>query len=59
MSYKLKSLVYFSCLVVAIFAYLQVDNENVLEENNNTVELQNIEENTNSNDLIVQLSEEE
>ncbi|AIM59571.1 hypothetical protein IZU89_03525 [Cellulophaga lytica] len=59
MSYKLKSLVYFSCLVVAIFAYVQVDNENVLEENNNTVELQNIEENTNSNDLIVQLSEEE
>ncbi|MDO6491947.1 MAG: hypothetical protein ABJD66_12675 [Cellulophaga sp.] len=59
MSYKLKSLVYFSCLVVAIFAYVQVDNENVLEENNNTVELQNIEENTNSNDLIVQLTEEE
>lgn len=59
MSYKLKSLVYFSCLVVAIFAYVEVDNENVLEENNNTVELQNIEENTNSNDLIVQLSEEE
>lgn len=59
MSYKLKSLVYFSCLVVAIFAYVQFDNENVLEENNNTVELQNIEDKTNSNDLIVQLTEEE
>lgn len=59
MSYKLKSLVYFSCLVVAIFAYVQFDNENALEENNNTVELQNIEDNTNSNDLIVQLTEEE
>lgn len=59
MSYKLKSLIYFSCLVVAIFAYVQVDNENVLEENNSTVKLQQIEENTDSSNLIVQLSEED
>ncbi|WBU90071.1 hypothetical protein [Cellulophaga omnivescoria] len=59
MSYKLKSLAYFSCLVVAIFAYVQVDNENVLEENKSTVELHEMEDNTNSNNLIVQLSEEE
>ncbi|MGJ8659065.1 hypothetical protein [Cellulophaga fucicola] len=59
MSYKLKSLVYFSCLVLAIIAYGAMDNENVLDEKDNTAQLHNLEENTNNNDLIVQLTEEE
>lgn len=36
-----------------------MDNENVLDEKDNTAQLHNLEENTNNNDLIVQLTEEE
>jgi|GEM_PF-3718671 len=58
MSYKIKSLIYFSCLVVAIFAYNEIETEQV-DQNATVVELNDMDVKTSHNDQLVQLSEEE
>ena len=57
MSYKIKSLIYLSCFVLAIFAYNQVENET--EQNPNITELNDINVEASENNQIVHLAESE
>ncbi|MEX0290054.1 MAG: hypothetical protein AB3N14_13170 [Flavobacteriaceae bacterium] len=57
MSYKVKSLLYFTCFLVAITMYYSMDNNIQIEPLNNNVELAEADLNDISSDKLIELEE--
>ncbi len=61
MSYKLKSLVYLSFLIITLVVYNKIDSDNITENTTKTVELNEINDinvDSNKKNQLVHLSEE-